>query len=429
MNMRLIACLFCLAAMLHVEAQQVAKSNKSTFALTNATIETVTNGTMKGNVLIQDGKIAALGTGFRIPATAKTIDCTGMTVYPGMIDAGTTLGLTEVGSISLTQDADEIGDLTPHADALVAVNPNSVLIPVTRVSGVTTVLTKPTGGMFPGTASLINLHGYTPEQMHTGYKAVLLNFPASGRRGRRDQRSDEELKKAEEKALKKLNDIWDQAVLYERIVKEGGKGAIEYQPAMSALVPVVRGEMTLLIEANGKNDILSALRWIKDKGVKAVLTGASEGWQVADSIAAAGVAVITGPVLRNPGRASDRYDIAYKNAGLMQKAGCTVAIRTNDSENVRNLPYNAGFAAAYGMGRDEALKAVTIVPAKIFGMEGQLGSIEVGKVANVFVADGDIFETKTQVHHLFINGWEVPLESRHTLLNDEFLQRSPGLKN
>ena len=152
------------------------------------------------------------------------------------------------------------------------------------------------------------------------------------------------------------------------------------------------------------------------------------GWRVADSIAAAGIPVITGPVLSRPGRSSDRYDTAYKNAGVMSKAGVKVVIRTNNAENVRNLPYNAGFAAAYGMGREEALKAVTINAAEVLGVGNLLGSIEPGKMANLFIADGDIFETKTQVKYLFINGWQIPMESRHTLLYDEFLNREPGLR-
>lgn len=419
------AILICTASMVY--SQQVAKSEKGTFALTNATIETVTNGTIKGTVLIRDGKISGVGK-VQIPADAEVIDCSGLIVYPGMIDAGTTLGLKEVGSVSLTQDYDEIGDITPHMQALTAVNPSSVLIPVTRVSGVTSVLTKPTGGLFPGTASVINLHGYTPDQMRIGNDIIIMNYPSSGRRGRRDSRSEEDVKKAEEKALKKLNDTWTEAILYARIDKEGGKSAIGYNPAMDALAPATRGEVVVHIEANKKNDILGALKWIKKNNVNAVLTGVSDGWRVADSIAAAGIPVITGPVLSRPGRSSDRYDTPYKNAGVMSKAGVTVAIRTNNSENVRNLPYNAGFAAAYGMGRDEALKSVTINVAEILGVKDQLGSIEPGKIANLFVADGDIFETKTQVRHLFINGWNVPMESRHTLLYDEFLDREPGLK-
>jgi imidazolonepropionase-like amidohydrolase len=387
----------------------------------------VSNGIVKGTVLVRDGKIAGVGK-VQIPSDATTIDCSGLTIYPGMIDAGTTLGLKEVGSVSLTQDHNEIGDITPHMMALTAVNPNSVLIPVTRISGVTSVLTKPTGGLFPGTASVINLHGYTPDQMHVGPDVIIMNFPSSGRRGRRDSRSEEDLKKAEEKALKKLNESWKEAMLYARIDKEGGKNAIGYNPAMEALTRATRGEMVMHIEVNKKNDILSTLKWIKKNNVNAVLTGVSEGWRVADSIAASGIPVITGPVLSTPRRRSDSYDAPYKNAGVISKAGVKVAIRTNGSENVRNLPYNAGFAAAYGMGREEALKAVTINAAEILGISDQLGSIEKGKLANLFVADGDIFETKTQVKHLFIHGWNVPIESRHTLLYDEFLNREPGLK-
>ena len=161
---------------------------------------------------------------------------------------------------------------------------------------------------------------------------------------------------------------------------------------------------------------------------KVVLTGCSEGWRVADKIAKAGYPVVTGPMLSSPTREYDRYDRAYANPGLMKKAGVRVAIRTNGTENVRNLPFNAGFAVAYGMSKEDALKAVTIVPAEIFGVADKLGSIEVGKVANLIVTDGDPFETRTIIKHVFITGWQVPMVSRHTLLYDEFLKREPGVQ-
>jgi imidazolonepropionase-like amidohydrolase len=412
--------------MLPVEAQQVAKGEYGTFLLTNATVETVTNGRLENaSVLIQDGKIAAVGDYVESPAGAKTIDCTGLTVYPGMIDGGTQLGLTEVGSISLTRDANEIGETTPHMQALTAVNPNSVAIPVTRVSGVTTVLSAPTGGRFPGTAALIDLWGYTPDQMFAGFKGVVMNFPSSGKRGWWDRRSADEIKKEEEKNTKALNDTWEAALLYAKIAKSGGD--LDYNPEVEALAEVANGDATLMVNANKAKDIESALKWVAEKGVqKVILTGVYEGWRVADKIAAANIPVITGPVLRTPTRASDRYDKAYANPGIMQKAGVKVAIRTNESENVRNLPFNAGFAAAYGMGTEEALKAVTIVPAEIFGLADKLGSIEVGKQANLFIADGDPFETKTNIKEVFIKGWKIPMDSRHIRLYNEFLDRQPG---
>lgn len=426
--------LFILAGLFHLNlsAQEVAKAEQGTFALTNATLVTVTNGTIEnGSILIRDGEIAAIGADIEIPADAETIDCSDHYIYPGMIDGGTRLGLSEVGSVSLTQDYNEIGEITPHMQALTAVNPNAVAIPVTRVNGVTTVISAPAGGLFPGTASLINLLGYTPEQMYAGFKGVVLNFPSTGRRGWWDRRSEEERKKEEEAAKKRLNDIWDDLLLYHRIdsaAQANGESA-EYNPEMQALLPVVRGEGALLLEVDKESDIKNAIDWVKERNIeKVIFTGVAEGWRVADELAEAGIPVITGPVLSTPTRASDPYDAPYANAGKMQKAGVKVAIRTNEAENVRNLPYNAGFAATYGMGKEEALRAVTIVPAEIFGVADKLGSLEQGKSATLFVATGDPFETKSKITHVFINGWKVPIDSRHIRLYNEFLEREPGLR-
>jgi imidazolonepropionase-like amidohydrolase len=303
------------------------------------------------------------------------------------------------------------------------VNPNSVLIPVTRVNGVTTVLTQPQGGRFPGTAALINLVGYTPEQMYAGFKAVRMSFPSAARRGRWDRSTEEDRKKKEAKALKEINMVWKQAKLYAKLDSANQVEKLKYNPELAALAPAAIGKATLLIEVHRAADIESAIKWVEANKVKAIFTGVAEGWRVADKIAAAKIPVITGPVLSTPNRSSDKYDTPYRNAGVMQKAGVKVALRTNESENVRNLPYNAGFAATYGMGKEEALKAVTIVPAEMFGLADQIGSLEVGKVATLFITNGDPFETKTQVQHLFINGYNVPLESRHTYLYDEFLKR------
>ena len=412
------------------------KAREGAVALTNARIVTVTNGTIEnGTLVIQDDKIVALGANVDVPADAEVIDCSGLTIYPGMIDSGTQIGLVEIGAVEETRDASELGDLTPQMQALTAVNPNSVTIPVTRISGVTTALTTPTGGLLPGQAALINLLGYTPEQMLVGsFRAVMLQYPTTGRRGFFDRRSDEDIKKAAEKALKKLNDTWDAAELYAQIDSaytaspETGRRP-EYVPRMTALLPVVRGEQTLIIRANAASDITSALEWVKERGLeRVVLSGVAEGWRVADKIAEAGIPCLVGPMLSTPTRQSDRYDKAYANIGLMHKAGVKVAIRSGESENVRNLPYNAGFAAAYGLGKDEALRAITITPAEIFGVSDLIGSLEVGKKANLFVADGDPFETQTDIHHVFIDGYKVPMESRQTRLYDEFLNRNPGLK-
>ncbi len=424
----LIVALLCVFV-LHLDAQDL-KGKYGTFALTNANIETVTKGKISnGTVVITNGKITAVGTNVQAPAGATIIDCKGAWIYPGMIDSGTQIGLSEVGSDPRTQDHNETGDIVPQMKALTAVNPNSILIPVTRVSGVTTVITKPDGRLLAGTAALINLYGYTPDQMYAGFEGVVLAFPNTGRRGFYDRRSEDEIKKASEKALETLNDVWDKAVQYHKLDSATKGKGLGYYPEMDALLPVVRGEKMLMIEVNASKDIQAALKWVKEKEIKkVVLTGVAEGWRVADEITKAKIPVIVGPVLSLPSRDYDRYDKAYTNPGLMQKAGVKVAIQTQQAENVRNLPYNAGFAAAFGMGKEEALKAVTIVPAEIFGVADQLGSIEVGKTANLFICDGDPFETKTNIVQVFINGWQIPMTSRQTRLYEEFLSREPGLE-
>lgn len=409
---------------------QSPKGKYGTFALTNAFIQTVTKGTIaNGTVILSKGKIIAVGVNIAVPPDAQVIDCKGLSIYPGLIDGGTRIGLTEVGSDPRTQDYNEIGDVVPQMKALTAVNPNAVAIPVTRISGVTTTLTSPDGGLFAGTAALVNLHGYTPDQMYAGFEGVVINFPTTGRVGSFDRRTDEEIKKASEKSLKVLNDVWEKAIQYHKLDSATHGKGVAYYPELKALLPVVRGQVPFLIEVNASKDITLALKWIKEKNVKkVVLTGVAEGWRVADEIAKANIPVIAGPVIALPSRDYDRYDKAYANPGLLKKAGVKVALKTDDrNTNYRNLPYHAGFAAAYGLGKEEALRSITIVAAEIFGVGDKLGSIEVGKSATLFVTDGDPFETRTQVKQVFIEGWQIPLVSRQTELYDEFLKREPGV--
>ena len=422
------AAMFTFAVVLKLEAQS-PKGKYGSFALTNAHIETVTKGIIEnGTVVISNGKITGVGTNVVVPSGAEVIDCKGQWIYPGLIDSGTQLGLSEIGSDSRTKDYNELGDIIPQMKALTAVNPNSVLIPVTRVNGVTTVIAMPEGDLIPGTAALINLYGYTPDQMFGGFEGVVLNFPNTGRKGLLDRRTDEEIRKAFEKALQKLNNVWEMAVQYSQLDSATKSKGLKYYPEMQALLPVIRGEMNLLIEANASKDIQAALKWVAEKKIKKViLAGVAEGWRVAEEIANAGIPVIAGPVLAVPARDYDRYDKAYANPGLLKKAGVKVALRTKETENVRNLPYHAAFAAAYGLGKVEALRSVTIVPAEIFGVADKLGSIEVGKNATLLISDGDPFETKTNIIHVFIDGWKVPMVSRQTELYDEFLKREPGL--
>lgn len=414
-----------------------AVSETGAFALVNARIVTVTNGTIeRGTLVVAGGRIAAVGVDVPVPAGAEVIDCSGLTIYPGFFDAGTHLGLAEIGSIDESNDVAEVGGVLPHMRAITAVNPNSVHVPITRISGVTTVLAEPVGGLMPGTAALINLHGYTPEQMHAGgVEAVILNFPAKARLRTLDERALSEREEGYQKAVGELNDVWDDAELYARIdsafrADPDRSRRPEYAPVQEALLPVVRGERFLIIHADQAETIEAALDWAQTRGLleNTILSGVLEGWRIADAIAEAGVPCLVGPILDVPSRPSDRYDKAYANAGLLREAGVRIAIRTTETENVRNLPYHAGFAAAYGLGREAALRAVTIDAAEIFGLDDEVGSLEEGKRATLFTADGDPFQPQTRVHHLFINGYRLPLDNRQLRLYEEFLDRQPSVE-
>jgi imidazolonepropionase-like amidohydrolase len=437
--MRLLALLIALPV-LAVAQPTVSEGVPGTFALTDCRIETVTNGLIEqGTLVIEDGRIAALGAGIAAPAGAIAVPCDGGTVYPGMIEGGSKIGLMEIGAVSETVDIREVGAITPHMQAITAVNVASIHIPIARVNGVTASLATPAGGLIPGTAALLSLHGHSPTHMDLGFRGVIVDFPSTMPRGRFDRRSAEDRQRQAREQRERLTETWEEALLFARIEDAGPEPGVvrEYVPEMEALLPVVRGEAPLLIEVNHAQDILDAIEWVQERDVRAVFMGVVDGWRVADRLAASGIPVITGPVHAIPLRESDRYDLPYANAGIMHQAGVQVALRTtslgmNDTHNTRNLPFHAAFAAAYGapygFGPQQALEAVTIVPARIFGLAGEIGSLEVGKRATLFVASGDPLETATQLTHLFIDGYRVPLASRQTELYEQFLNRQPGLE-
>lgn len=410
-----------------------------TFALTDCRIETITNGTVdNGTVLIAEGRIEALGVEVPVPPDAEVISCDGGTVYPGFIDGGSKMGLLEIGSLSETVDIREIGTISPQMQALTAVNTASIHIPLARVNGVLSTLTTPAGGLIPGTAALISLHGHTPQHMDVGFRGIVIDFPSAARRGMFDRRSAEERERQATEQRDRLTETWDEAVLYANIQsQEPEEGVLTtYAPELEALLPAISGEIPLLIEVNQAPDILAAIEWAQERGARAIFTGVLEGWRVADQLAASRIPVITGPVHALPTRQSDRYDVPYANPGMLYAAGVTVALRTttlasSGVQNTRNLPFHTAFAAAYGQefgfGPQQALEAITIVPARILGVDSELGSIEAGKRATLFISHGNPLETNAELSHIFIDGYLLPTESLHSRLWDNYLDRSPSV--
>lgn len=417
-------------------AQSVILNNPGggrTFAIRNATIYPVTSAPINGGTLvIENGRIAAVGTNVNVPANATVIDGTGLSVYPGMIDSGTSIGLTEVSSVAGTRDIQETGDLNPNAKTAVALNPHSNVIPVTRINGITTVLTEPAGGLISGQSALIQMSGWTPREMVLESPAGMhINFPAIRTGSSSGQPQDEEAEKKAKKQynsqIDKLRDTFRDAVAYGKALEAAGKNPSSPRPdedlILRALVPVVRGEVPLIIHANLAADIRAAIRFSEETGLRMILSGGQEVQQVTSELRAKNIPVLLGPIWTLPGKEDDPYDMLYANAAALHQAGVKFSIRTGGAHNARHLPYQAAASAAFGLPKEEALRAVTINPAEIFGVADRIGSLETGKIANVIVTDGDPLEIRTNVVRLFIGGEDIPLDSYHTLLYEKFRRR------
>jgi len=425
-------CLMLIGFASTVQAQITEEATFGKFAITNAKIHTVTDGVIEnGIVLIEGKKISFVGTNAKITADFDRIDAKGKHVYPGFIDSGTLLGLKEIGAVAVTNDQAELGNINPHVRAFTAINPSSVNIPVTRVNGITTVISHPVSGVIAGKATFINLYGYTPDSMAVVQDAALhVDWPSKAKRGWWDDRDEKERMKDFNKRIGDLKSFWDKAQYYHEMMTKYEQNPQKYIKPNSdvrykAMRDVFAGDLKVMISVDKAEDILESIKWSKDlDGIDVILSSVQEGYMVAEEIAESRIPCLVGPVLRTPSRDYVNYQRPYQNAGMLHDAGVMVAIRTGETENVRNLNFNAGYAAAYGLGKEEALKAVTINPAKIFGVDDQIGSITAGKIANLFISDGDPFETLTQIEHLFIEGVKVPLENRQTQLYDEFIDRA-----
>ncbi|HEX5081164.1 MAG TPA: amidohydrolase family protein [Blastocatellia bacterium] len=411
---------------------QEAAQTTNVYVIRNAKIVTVTGAVIeRGSVLIRDGKIAEVGAKVAAPAGARAIDAAGLSVYPGMIDSGTQLGLTEIGSIQETHDTTELGDFNPHMRAIVAVQPHSELIPVARANGITTAITHPSGRLVSGQAALINLDGWTWQEMTVKAPAAMwMEYPRPPR-GRAAAftrgESAPNFAQLRDRQLAALRQKLEDAQAYAR-AKEARAADKSLPPrpvdhVLEALIPVVKGELPVLMVANGEREIKGAIELADKYKLKLIISGAGDAWKVASLLKEKNVPVIIGPVTDLPGNEDDDYDVNYSHAAKLYKAGVKFAFQTDDAAYVRNLPYQAGTSAAFGLPKDEALKAVTIYPAQIFGVDKLLGSIEAGKMANLIVTDGDPLEFKTIVKHMFINGKPVDLSSRHTRLYDKFNAR------
>src|SRR2546422_845100 len=373
-----------------------------TIAITGGTVYPVSGPKLvNASVLIRDGRIVAVGTNVSIPSGATRIDASGKWITPGLIDGTGQIGLVEISAVPGTREASVQGDTIAAAcNVAEGINPASTLIPVTRIEGIITAIAVPTGNLVSGQAALIDLDGATIEQM-------LVKSPV-GVVADLSERANDNAGGSRAAVADRLRGVFRDALEYERRKVDFGRAQMRPLSAsaadLEALLPVLHARVSLIAYANRRSDIETALRLAKEFKLKLILTGAAEGWEIAPAIAAAGVPVLVEPLNNIP--SYDALGIRYDNAAVLAKAGVKVALLEPDTHKSRNLRQQAGNAVSYGMTWDQALRAVTLAPAEIFGVADRYGSLEPGKVANVVGWSGDPFEFTTGVEHGLIPGME-----------------------
>lgn len=424
----LTLCFFCSTSF----AQQ------KTVALKGGKLLTVSHGTIENGVLvISAGKIAALGAAgsVKVPKDAEVIDVTGMTVYPGLIDSECYLGLTEISAEDSTNDMIETSDeIMPHMHVYDAFHAESELIPVARLNGITNAVVAPqTQDTLPGQDAFIQLDGKSANDMLLERDiAMPLNFTGEQRRNeswekRKFPQTRMGLAAQLRQAFIDARDYSDRWAEYERKKsdttkadsKKDSPSPPKHDLKLEALVPYLQGKKTIVLAAKDASDLQTAVGLAREFNLKFVLNHISHSQRVLDYVAGLNVPVIVGPIYEDP-KDFERYDAVYKLPAELNKRGVKIAFASYDAHAVRNLPYAAGYATAFGLPRDEALRAITLTPAEIWGVADRLGSLDVGKTANVVVANGDPLDVKTDVKRVFIDGKQIPMTSRQTELRDRY---------
>lgn len=402
--------------------------SKHPVALVGGTIHTVAGEVIEGGVLLlEGGRIVAVGKAVEIPESAKRIDVQGKHLYPGLFDAQTNMGLVEINSVKATLDESEVGELNPNVRAQVAFNPDSEHIPVTRSNGVLLTGIVPSGSLLRGRAAVMQLDGWTWEDMAVRSDVAMhLRWPTVSGDG---ERSGEPPSSAQwdqrEKQIAAVRQALERARVYGQ-AKQANPGRHPVDVRWEALLPVLDGTLPVAIEAWDVTDIQSAVRFADEWKLKVILVGGYDALECAELLKSRNIPVVVSGVHRLPLRRSDDYDAAYTLPARLSAAGirfCISSAGRFGASNVRNLGNQAGMSVAFGLDRNEALKAITLYPAQILGVADRVGSLEAGKDATLIVTDGDPLETPTQVLRAFVQGREVDLGDRHKSLAKKYEEK------
>ncbi|MFQ5679042.1 MAG: amidohydrolase family protein [Gemmatimonadota bacterium] len=418
-----------------------------TYAIRGATVHTLAGQTIQnGTVVVRDGLIRAVGADVSLPQGATLIDGSGLHVYPGMVDAFSRLGLTEIGSVSATQDLNELGSFNPHLMAYTAIHPASELIPVARANGVTHALSAPGsgGGGFrggggsggiAGQATLLHLDGWTVEEMAIEPSAAMVvqwptiqtrtfDFTTFSVR----EKPYTEAKKEYDKRVAEMEEWFQSAAHYRQAVERGDPSKVERNLQLEQLARTIGGDLPVLVVANDKRSIEGAVEFAERHDLKLIIGGGAEAREVKEMLAEKGIPVILGATQSMPRHEDDPYYYPFSLPGELHDAGVKIAFATFNASDSRTLPYEAANAVPFGLSHDEALKAVTLAPAEILGVSDRLGTIEAGKVGNLIVTTGDPLEIQTRVEYVFIKGMPVDTDNKHRRLWEKYRKRPERLE-
>ncbi len=401
---RLIAGALALALITVLPAS--AGAQQDDYAITGGTVVTVSGAAIpNGTVLIQDGLITAVGSDVTIPEGIERIDATGKFVYPGLIDAGTGLGLQEAGGMAGPIDNFELGPYNPHIEAYIGVDQNSEILACQRVGGFTTVVTglNGRGEPIPGYDSMIDLWGWTPQAMAVAKRIGLrINW-------------------AEDRA-EELKDYFLEAKAFAARAEMDERGELsdfEWDIRMDGLIPVVTGEVPVIFEASEEDDIKAAVEFAEELDLRYLIRGGRDAWKITDFLVEHDVKLLFSGIHGTPGR-EEPYDVHYATPALLHEAGVDFAIYSGGTANVFSLTYEVGMAVAFGLPMEKALRSLTIDAARLLGVDDRLGSIEEGKVANLLITTGNPVEYTSQVHTMFIRGERVPWDDKFNRLLRKF---------
>lgn len=427
--------LFCLLA----TALATAAAPQGTVALVGGVVHPVGAPDLaRGTVLMRGGKIAAVGVNVDVPPGAQVVDVSGKHVYPSLFPPLTQLGLVEISSVRATVDTTEVGEINPHARGDLAMNFDSELLPVARSAGILLAGITPNGGIVSGSVAAMKLEGWTREDATLkAPAAVMVNWPDlridRSQHARFSVRLQE---KRRDEALEKLKEAFADARAYSRARAAEGKPGVprhDRDPRLEALLPAIEGKIPVIVAAEDVRQIRAALKWAAEEDLRVAIAGGVDAWRIAGELVRAKAPVVVDPTLHIPRREDEPYDTQYAGAARLAQAGVRVIFNDGGSSGgrggpggpatARNLTHQAAMAVAFGFPRDQAVAAMTLEPARLLGVADRVGSLEPGKDATLFVADGDILDLRSRVIAAYVDGRPLDLGDRQKRLYERYRNR------